>query len=308
MTTSKTDPSMQAKVLVGIGECMVELAQADNGLLRKSFAGDVFNTLWYARAGLDDSWTTRFMSAVGTDTVSGEMLSFFENAGIDCSAIQRLENRRPGLYMIHLDKGERSFSYWRETSAARLLAADRRKLAETIEAASAIYFSGITLAILPEDDVLALIDCLKCARSKGKTVAFDSNIRPALWQTPEQMKQMMHLAAGASTICLPSCDDERHAFGDATADAVLARYAAAGADIIVLKDGSGDVVVRSGDGVSRYRTEHVANPVDTTGAGDSFNGAFLAEFVQTNNIARSVEAGQKCAARVIRHHGALVTL
>ena len=299
---------MQAKVLVGIGECMVELAQADNGLLRKSFAGDVFNTLWYARAGLDESWTTRFMSAVGTDTVSDEMLNFFETAGIDCSAIQRLKNRRPGLYMIHLDEGERSFSYWRDTSAARLLAADRRNLAETVETASAIYFSGITLAILPEDDALALIDCLKGARSQGKTIAFDSNIRPALWQDREQMSRLMHLAAGASTICLPSCDDERHAFGDASSEAVLTRYAAAGADTIVLKDGSGDVMVKSGDDVSRYRTDHIANPVDTTGAGDSFNGAFLAEFVQTGDIAKSVAAGQACAARVIQHHGALVTL
>lgn len=299
---------MQAKVFVGVGECMVELAQADNGLLRKSFAGDVFNTLWYARAGLDDSWTTRFMSAVGTDIVSGEMLNFFESAGIDCSAIQRLEDRRPGLYMIHLDEGERSFSYWRETSAARLLAADRDKLTETIETASAVYFSGITLAILPEDDAVALIDCLKSARSQGKTIAFDSNIRPALWQTPEQMKRLMHLAAGASTICLPSCDDEQRSFGDATGEDILARYAAAGTDIIVLKDGSGDVVVKSGDGVSRYRTNHIAHPVDTTGAGDSFNGAFLAAFVQTNNIAKSVAAGQKCAAQVIQHHGALVTL
>ena len=299
---------MHAKIFVGIGECMVELAQAENGLLRKSFAGDVFNTLWYARAALDEHWTIRFLSAVGTDTVSGEMLSFFEGAGIDCSAIQRLENKRPGLYMIHLDGGERSFSYWREASAARLLAADRTKLNETIEAASAIYFSGITLAILPEEDALALIACLKHARSQGKTVAFDSNIRPALWQNSQQMKRMMLLAAGASTICLPSCDDEQRSFGDPNGEAVLARYAEAGAGIIVLKDGSGEVVVSSGDGVCRYRTEHIANPVDTTGAGDSFNGAFLAEFVRTGDIAKSVAAGQKCAARVIQHHGALVTL
>lgn len=299
---------MRAKAFVGIGECMVELAQAESGLLRKSFAGDVFNTLWYARAALDNSWTTRFMSAVGTDAVSSEMLGFFESAGIDCSAIQRLENKRPGLYMIHLDDGERSFSYWRETSAARLLAANRQKLAETIETASAIYFSGITLAILPEDDALALIDCLKNARSQGKIVAFDSNIRPALWQDREQMRTLMHLAAGTSTICLPSCDDECQAFGDSSSEAVLTRYAAAGADTVVLKDGSGDVLVKSGEGVSRYRTGHIADPVDTTGAGDSFNGAFLAEFVQTNNIAKAVEAGQKCAATVIQHHGALVTL
>lgn len=299
---------MQREVFVGIGECMVELSQAGDGLLRKSYAGDVFNTLWYARAALDDRWTTRFMSAVGTDSVSGEMLNFIESAGIDCSAIQRLEDRRPGLYMIHLHDGERSFSYWRETSAARLLAADRENLAATIDAASAIYFSGITLAILPETDAVSLIEGLKRARAQGKTIAFDSNIRPALWQSPEQMKRLMHMAAAASSICLPSCDDEQTAFGDASAEAVLARYAKAGADTIVLKDGSGDVLVQSGEIVSPFPTDQIANPVDTTGAGDSFNGAFLAEFVQTRDIARSVAAGQACAAQVIQHHGALVTL
>jgi len=298
---------MQQGVFVGIGECMVELSQTDDGLLRKSFAGDVFNTLWYARAGLDDGWITRLSSAVGTDAISTEMLAFIERADIDTSAIQRLENRRPGLYMIHLDEGERSFSYWRETSAARLLAADPKKLAETIDAASAVYFSGITLAILPLADALSLIDCLNHARSQGKTIAFDSNIRPALWQSVEQMKRLMQLAAAASTICLPSCDDERKAFGDTSSQAVLERYASAGADMIVLKDGFGDVLVKSGQGVSQYHTHHIANPVDTTGAGDSFNGAFLAEFVQSANIAKSVQAGQECAAKVIQHHGALVT-
>ena len=299
---------MQHGVFVGIGECMVELSQTDDGLLRKSFAGDVFNTLWYARAGLGDGWITRFSSAVGTDTVSSEMLAFIESAGIDTSDIQRLEGKRPGLYMIHLDDGERSFSYWRENSAARSLATDRAKLADTMEAASAIYFSGITLAILPQVDALSLIDCLKNARSQGKIVAFDSNIRPALWHSSEQMKHLTQLAAAASTVCLPSCDDEKNAFGDPSGQAVIERYAKAGADMIVLKDGSGDVLVQSGKDVSKYSTSHITNPVDTTGAGDSFNGAFLAEFIQSGNIARSVRAGQHCAARVIQHHGALVTL
>lgn len=287
---------------------MVELSQTDEGLLRKSFAGDVFNTLWYARNRLDDSWTVRFSSAVGTDAVSGEMLAFIEHARIDTSAIQRLENKRPGLYMIHLDEGERSFSYWRESSAARALAADRKKLVATINAASAIYFSGITLAILPEADALSLIDCLKHARSQGKTIAFDSNIRPALWHSQEQMKRLINLAATVSTICLPSCDDEQIAFGETSCKAVLERYAEAGTDMIILKDGPDDVLVQSGREVSQFHTRHVANPVDTTGAGDSFNGAFLAEFVQSADIAKSVQAGQACAAKVIQHHGALVTL
>jgi len=53
--------------------------------------------LWYTRAGLAGDWKTCFMSTVGTDIVSDQMLKFFESAGIDCSAKQRLENKRPGL-------------------------------------------------------------------------------------------------------------------------------------------------------------------------------------------------------------------
>ena len=112
------------KTLLGIGECMVELSQAEGGLLRQSFAGDVFNSLWYARAGLPAAWQVSFCSAVGADPTSDKMMNFIEQAGVRCDAVRRLADRTPGLYMIHLDGAERSFSYWRDTSAARLLAQD----------------------------------------------------------------------------------------------------------------------------------------------------------------------------------------
>jgi len=73
------------------------------------------------------------------------------------------------------------------------------------------------------------------------------------------MKHLIHLAASSSIICLPGCEDERNAFGDASGEAVLARYAAYGADTVVLEDGSGDIVVKAGEGVCRYRTDHIDN-------------------------------------------------
>ncbi len=291
---------------LGIGECMVELSGAGDGLLRQSFAGDVFNTLWYARAMAEKEWTVAFHTAVGTDPMSDQMLSFIGMAGIDCESISRIADRRPGLYMIHLDDGERSFSYWRETSAARLLARDRPALKRAIDGASLIYFSGITLAILPPDDTGFLLSCLASARDAGNIVAFDPNIRPILWASPGHMQDAIQHAANHATIVLPSFDDEAAAFGDPSPQATLKRYGQNPETLVVLKNGPASVLIGHKGTATDYPTNAVKSPVDTTGAGDSFNGAFLACFAQNGDIAASVKAAQTCAATVIRNPGALV--
>jgi 2-dehydro-3-deoxygluconokinase len=294
------------RIVTGIGECMIELSPAGDGLMRQSFAGDVFNTLWYASAALGAGWSTKFFTAVGTDPVSSEMLDFIGSAGIDCSDVVRISDRRPGLYMIRLDGAERSFTYWREHSAARLLAADLERLRAAVSGSSVIFLSGITLAILPPADAAALTGVMRERRAAGATIAFDPNIRPVLWADRHYMRDTLMAAASVASIVMPGFDDESAAFGDASPSDTVERYAAAGVDIVVLKDGAGTVVVRTADGVVDFATPEVSDPVDTTGAGDSFNGAFLARYVESGDIAASVAAGQDCAAAVIRHRGALI--
>ena len=135
--------------LLSIGECMVELMQAEGGLMRKSFAGDTFNTAYYARQYLPSDWSVDYFSAIGVDRISDEMRAFIAGHGIGTQTIAGIDGRSPGLYMIHLDNGERSFSYWRSVSAAKLLARDGDRLRGAIEASDIVVFSGITLAILP---------------------------------------------------------------------------------------------------------------------------------------------------------------
>ena len=304
--SSKAETNTAFK-LVGIGECMVELSGAGDGLLSKSFAGDVFNTLWYARKALGENWTVDFYSAVGTDPLSEQILAFIESGNINTAMVRRIPDRRPGLYMIHLDGAERSFSYWRDSSAARQLAADSSSLSAAIDAASVIYFSGISLAILPPEDVDLFLAYLATARAEGKIVVFDPNIRPSLWDDPARMRKVVAQAASETTIVLPSFDDEAAAFEDPNPEATVSRYQSYGSELVVLKNGAGDVLVGvDGSSSTTYPTQPVAKPVDTTGAGDSFNGAFLAEYLMTNDINSSIIAGQACAAEVVCHRGALI--
>ncbi len=292
--------------LLAIGECMVELMQAEGGLMRKSFAGDTFNTAYYARQYLPSDWSVDYLSAVGTDTISDEMLAFMQGHGIGTNHVARIDGRSPGLYMIHLKDGERSFSYWRSASAAKLLARDGERLRAAIEASDIVVFSGITLAILPAEDVETLLAELRRAKAAGKRIVFDPNIRPRLWDDAARMRATITEGARAATLVMPSLDDEKSHFGDASLDETIARYTALGVAEQVVKDGGEGATLVFGGARSHVPSAKVEKIVDTTSAGDSFNGAFLASLATGAPPQEAARFAAAVAAAVIQHHGALV--
>lgn len=294
------------KSFLAIGECMVEMAPTADGTYAMGFAGDTLNTAWYARKCLPEDWSVGYYTAVGTDKVSGEMLDFLTGSGIGTSAVRRLEDRTVGLYLIQLKDGERSFAYWRSQAAARLLAADRDTLEKAVANAGLIYFSGITLAILSPADRQTFLDCLRLARGGGAKVAFDPNLRPRLWEDAATMRASVTEAAGLCDFVMPSFEDELAHFGDTTPSISADRYLAAGAGMVVVKNGPEDVVCATAGGRQSFEPSPVSSIVDTTAAGDSFNAAFLAEYLTSVDIAASVAAGARLAGTVIQHRGALV--
>lgn len=109
--------------LLSIGECMIELAPTPADTFSMGFAGDTFNTAWYARRIAGPEIEVAYLSAVGDDEPSGRMTQFMSDAGVKPELTVRT-GASVGLYMISLKDGERSFSYWRSASAARSLADD----------------------------------------------------------------------------------------------------------------------------------------------------------------------------------------
>ena len=137
--------------IVAIGECMVEMAPlAEAGTYRMGFAGDTLNTAWYLAKLLKDRAQVDYFTAVGTDAVSDQMLAYLDRETIGTASILRRADRTPGLYMIQLQDGERSFSYWRSQSAARTLAQSGQDIDTALRGADIAYVSGITLATLPD--------------------------------------------------------------------------------------------------------------------------------------------------------------
>jgi 2-dehydro-3-deoxygluconokinase len=294
--------------IVSIGECMGELSETGSpGTLSMGFAGDTLNTAYYLRHSLGKDWQVDYVSAVGTDGLSDRMVDFLNNEGIGTEHIRRLADKTIGLYYITLKDGERSFTYWRNDSAAKRLASDPAALDRALDSADLVYWSGITLAILSNQDRLTLIEALGQFAGKGGTVVFDPNLRPRLWDNPETMRGWVHRAAAVSDLCLPSFEDEATWFGDADPTATARRYQAEGARRVIVKNGADDVTFAASSGeVSRFSVPSVEHVVDTTAAGDSFNAGYLASELNGASVQDAVAAGARLSGRVIGARGALV--
>lgn len=289
-----------------IGEAMVELSLSPHepGRAGIGFAGDTLNTAIYLKRNAPEV-DVAYVTCVGQDQFSDDMLAMMQGEDLDTSLISRSATRQPGLYAIATDdQGERSFSYWRDSSAARELFADGKGL-EGLDGFDVVYFSAITLAILSPEARAALTAWLGQYRARGGKVAFDSNHRPALWDDRAAERAAVAAIWEQTDIALPGLEDEQAIFGDADEVAVLARLRNAGIAQGAIKRGAeGPVPLAARVPDQSYpAAERV---IDSTAAGDSFNGAFLAAYLRGQGDADCLMAGHVMAREVIGAKGAIL--
>ncbi|WP_332873765.1 PfkB family carbohydrate kinase [Aurantimonas marina] len=125
-------------------------------------------------------------------------------------------------------------------------------------------------------------------------------------QRPAEMHRAIEAAASAATICLPSFPDVEAAFDDASPAATAERYLGLGAGEVVVKDGRDPALVAYADKRQDVAAETVTQPLDTTGAGDSFSAAYLAARLSGLPPVEAARKGHALAAQVVRHYGALM--
>lgn len=293
--------ALQPPVVISCGEGMLELARVD-GQDRLGTAGDTLNTaIHLARQGI----ATAYLTALGTDSFSDEMLATWACEGLNCSLVLRHPTRHAGLYAVTTDAGgERSFTYWRSESAARAMFAlpTMAEMLPRVAEARVFYFSLISLAILPAEGRTALLELARAVRSSGGQVAFDSNYRPAMWGSPAEAAQWRDAAIALADLGLPTLDDEQRLDPSLDAAAVQRAWASLGCRQVVVKLGPQGCLLPDG---TISAPGAVLAPVDTAGAGDAFNAGFIAGWLSGRPLAEAAKAGHDLAGWTIMRRGAL---
>jgi 2-dehydro-3-deoxygluconokinase len=292
--------------ILSIGECMAELSPQDEaGIFRLGFAGDTFNTAWYLRQ-LNPDIAVSYYTGLGTDAISEQMRAMIKGTGINDQYSIVVPNSTVGLYLISLENGERNFSYWRGQSAARSLASDPQALAHAINEHDLIYFSGITLGILDASGRETLLAALREGRASRKTIVFDPNLRPRLWEDNATMLKVTMAGAAVADIVLPSFEDEATWFKDVDPKATAQRYLLTGATTVIVKNGADPIYHCGPQGDGAITVPPIEDVVDTTAAGDSFNAAILNGLNDGISLPQSIVAGYRLSGAVVQARGALV--
>jgi len=293
--------------VVCIGECMVELRAVAEDTFARSYAGDVYNTAVYLKRSLPGA-SVQFLTATGDDAMSEAMRRRWNEQGIDDALAFSVEGGSAGLYLIETDAfGERSFHYWRRHSAAkRWLALLEAGGDSALRGADIVYFSGISLAILEPDERPAAIELLRRLRTHVGRIAFDPNVRLRLWQSPHAAAQCMRAALSACDIALPSAEDLASLFQVDEPMRQVELLMGMGVSEAAVTVGADGCVVAHGDVRTQLPGLRVERVVDTSGAGDAFNGAYLASRLQGNPPEDAAKAALLVASRVVTHAGAIV--
>jgi len=293
--------------VVCIGECMVELRATGANSFARAYSGDVYNTAVYLKRSLPNT-LVQFLTATGDDAMSGAMRKAWHAEGIDDTLTLTVSGGSPGLYLIENDaRGERRFQYWRSHSAARQWLTLLRDRDETVlRGADIVYLSGITLAILDPAERRGAIELLRRLRPHVGRIAFDPNVRLKLWETVQAAEAALQAALSIADIALPSTEDAGLLLRIDDPIAQITRLQEFGAREIALTLGADGCLVADGAVHTRLPAPGVAAITDTSGAGDAFNGAYLASRLQGGSAVEAAQSGLLLGSRVVAHAGAVV--
>ncbi len=289
-----------------LGECMIELVERPDGLLSRGYGGDTLNTAVYlARLGM----AVRYVTALGDDQLSQAMLDGWALEGVDVSSVVRMHGRVPGLYMIKTDqRGERHFTYWRDSAPVRQLFDDSAAGATEAALATAdvVYLSGITLSLFRPEARARLFAALAALRLRGKRIVFDSNFRTRGWPDTAEAKDAYHRMLGSSDVVLAGVEDFMMLGEAKSADALIAHLAPYELPELIVKLSEPGCIIMEAGHRRDVPVPAIVQPLDTTAAGDSFAAAYLAARLRGASPQKAAQSGHELARAVILHAGAII--
>ncbi|MFV0475163.1 MAG: sugar kinase [Pikeienuella sp.] len=287
---------MAADILC-LGEPLAEFVREPDGRWRMGYGGDTSNA---AIAAARQGAKVGYLGALGADLFGDGFIAHWAGEGVSAEAVRRNPAAPTGLNFVEPDPAARRFTYVRKGSAASLYGPGDLDHG-AIRAAKVLHLSGITLAVSPTLRAAGLA-AMEVARGAGALVSLDTNLRLALWSR-EEARETLLAAAAAADVLVTSIDDSEALFDLAEADAIADLWTGRGPKTVIVTMGAEGCRILT-DGARATIPPAPANPVDSTGAGDSFSGAFHAWRLETGDPLEAARRAAIVAAGTVSGYGA----
>lgn len=290
--------------ILSFGEPLMEFAEVERSgerLYLPGFGGDSSNA---AIAAARQGARVAYFTALGDDAFGQGFLDLWDREGIDRTTVLTRPGGRTGLYFISYGPQGHVFSYFRAGSAASLVGPGDLPLEEVAQA-RVLHLSGISQAI-SESCTDAGFAAMRHARANGTAVSYDTNLRLRLWPL-DRARAVINAAAALADIARPSIDDARQLTGLDDPDQICSFYLGLGCRIVALTLGTGGTLIATPERRAHFPPRRVA-AIDATGAGDTFTGGFLAEWLRTGDPFAAGAYANAAAALSTLGHGAVAPI
>ena len=298
--------------ITAIGEILIDLTQSgvtEQGIPRyDANPGGAPANLAVSASRLGAK--TAFIGRVGRDSYGDFLRSTLERNGVDVTGLSVDPRQHTTLAIVSLDeKGERSFSFYRDPSAdVNLRSADVP--AELLADTRVLHFGSVSLTAEPSRS--ATLEAAKNAKKQGAWISYDPNYRASLWCDEQTAVRQMLQPLPLVDILKVSDEELPLLTGLSDPERGSARLAEKGPKLILVTLGANGAFYRFGG-----RTGHVPGVKvtvgDTNGAGDTFFGAFLSQLVKKEaledlaqeELEAMIAFANRAAAITTSRHGAI---
>lgn len=288
------------KKAIGMGEIMIQMNPTEKGPLKhqmifeRHVAGSEANIIiQMQRLGIQ----TSFITSVGDDQFGEIIQAALKAEGTDTSGVKIDPEHPTGIYFVQRSypiPNKTKVFYYRKGSAASFLSEE--DINESFfEGVDLFLVSGITPA-LSEKCMNATLKAMKICERKKIKIAFDTNVRVNLLQSAHKALEVLSVFIKKAQILFTGTGDLSFLFGSDINNNIRSMgKIAENAELLVIKKGKEGAMCL--DLKTKKKYEHSAYQVeviDELGAGDAFDGAFLAGLLKEHSIEQSLKFG--CAA------------
>jgi fructokinase len=275
--------------VVALGEILIDFtpagfSNAGNVLFERNPGGAPANVLVaLARFGKK----TSFIGKAGKDQFGIFLEKTLSVQGVDTSGFVFSDSINTTLAFVHLnDRGDRSFSFYRNPGADMTLSEDDLKL-ELIDGAKVFHFGSVSMTNEPSR--YATMKAVKYAKEKGIMVSYDPNLRILLWNNIDEARKIITEGLKYSDLLKISEEELIFLAGDMGLEAgtqyIRKKF---GIDLIFVTLGRHGSFYRIRRNTGRVHAYDVVT-VDTTGAGDAFMGGILFKILESNRKLKELE-------------------
>lgn len=221
------------------------------------------------------------VGGVGDDDFGDCLIERLSGDGVDCSNIIKNDRISTGCaFVMYRSDGERKFIFHIGNTPAVLAPAPAPEALEGLK-----FFHIMGCSMMAETAFgRRIVDTMKAAKAAGAKVSFDPNVRPELMKDPEAGKLIDEVIENTS-VFMPGKSELRTLSGKEDIEEAVAEMFAKHPDmeIIALKNGKKGCIIYTREERITFGV-YAVPPVDATGAGDSFDGAFLCALLEGKSL------------------------